>query len=189
MASAEIAQELRRLIVVARKYGSQILISQVAGDGFSNYLTEVRRESEVAAFVELRLIESWPAAVHLAALHRAAENEHHIRVTVIGAAIAVLARGASELRHRDDNGVFAEIAEIDPERGERLREVTEHVCQLTFGRALVDVMVPARDVGERNLHAKVCFDQLRELAKAFAEAALWDSWLPVQTHIFQGPRL
>ena len=104
----------------------------MAGDGFSNYLAEVRRKSEVAAFVELRLVEARPAAVHLAALHRAAENEHYIRVTVIGAAVAVLARRASELRHRDDNGVFAEIAEIDPESGERLREVTQHIRQLAL---------------------------------------------------------
>ena len=142
----------------------------MAGDGFSNYLTEVRGKSEVAAFIELRLVESRPAAVHLAALHRAAENEHDIGMAVIGAAIAILARRAPELRHRDDNGVFAEIAEIDPESGERLREVAQHVCQLPFRRALVDVMVPARNVGERYLHAQVCFDQLRKLAKAFAEA-------------------
>ena len=116
----------------------------MAGDGFSNYLAEVRRQSEVAAFVELRLVEAGPAAVHLAALHRAAENEHHIGVAVVGAAVAVFARGASELRHGDDDGVFAEIAEIGPESGERLREVAEHIRELAFGRAFVDVMVPAR---------------------------------------------
>ena len=122
----------------------QVLVAHVAGDGFSNHLAEVRGQRQIAAFVELRLVKARPASVDFAALHRAAQNEHYVGVAVVGAAIAVLARRASELRHRDDDGVFAQIAEIDPERGERLREVAEHIRQLAFRRAFVDVMVPAR---------------------------------------------
>jgi len=65
----------------------------------------------------------------------------------------------------------AQIAEIGPEGGDRLREIGEHVGELTFNRALVDVMVPSADVGERDLHAEICFDQLRELPQSVGKAA------------------
>ena len=85
--------------------------------GFADYLAEVGGQGEVAAFIELRLIEARPAAVDFASLDWAAQDEHHVGVAVVGAAIAVFARGASKLRHGDDDSVFAKIAEVCPERG------------------------------------------------------------------------
>src|SRR6202007_2245310 len=108
------------------------LVSQMPCDGFSDHLAEVGGQREVAAFVELRLIESRPAPIKLATPHWPAENEHHIGVAMIGAAVAVLARGAAELRHRYHYCVFTEIAEISPESGQRLRKVAQHIGQLTF---------------------------------------------------------
>ncbi len=161
---AEIAQEFSRLILEARKDCREVFVSHVASDGLANHVPEVRGQGQVTAFIELGLIEAGPAAVDFAAFHRTAQDEHHVGVAVVGAAVAVFARGAAELRHGDDYRVFAEIAKIGPEGGERLREVGEHVGKLAFDRAFIDVVVPSADVGKGDLHAEIGFDQLRELA-------------------------
>jgi len=87
---------------------------------FAEYLTEIRGKRQIAAFVELRLIEARPASVYFSALHRSSKNEHDIGMAVVGAAVAVLARGAAEFGHGDDHRVFPEISEIGPESGERM---------------------------------------------------------------------
>ena len=81
-------------------------------------------------------------------------------MAVIGAAIAVLAGGAAEFRHGDDHRVFGQIAEVGPESAERLRELAQHIRDLSLRAAFVDVMVPSADVGKRHLHSQVGFDQL-----------------------------
>src|ERR1700733_7711856 len=91
-------------------------------------------------------------------------------MTVVSAASSVLAGGTSELRHGDDDCVFAEVTKVGPKGGERLREVTENIGKLSLGAAFVDMMVPAADVGEGYLHSQIRFDQLRQLAKAVAES-------------------
>ena len=96
-------------------------------------------------------------------------------MAVVGAAVAVFAGGAAEFGHGHYYRVFSEIAEVGPEGGDRLREIAEDVRDLSLGAAFVDVVVPAADVGEGDLHSEVCFDQLRQLLQAVAEAALADS--------------
>src|SRR5207248_239688 len=95
----------------------------------------------------------------------------HVGVAMIGAAVAVFARGTAELRHRDYDGIFSEVSEVDPERAQRLREFAQHVCNLTLRAALVDVMVPAADVGKGHLYAQVSFDQLGKLPEAVAKSS------------------
>jgi len=87
-------------------------------DGFADHAAEVGGEREVAAFVKLRLVEAGPLSVDFAALDRASHDKHDIGVAVVGATIAVLACGATEFRHGDDDGVVGEIPEVDPERRE-----------------------------------------------------------------------
>src|ERR1700722_3396124 len=166
------SQELSGLVFISRKDFCQILVAQVPRDGFADYLAKVGGEREVAAFVELRLIEPRPASVDFSAFHRTAENEHDVGVAVVGAAVSVFAHGAAKLRHADDDGIFAEIAKVGPEGRERLREFSKHVGELAFGCAFVDVMVPSTDVGESNLHAEIGLNQLSELAQTVAESSL-----------------
>ena len=169
---SKVAQKLARLTVESRKNSGKILVAHVAHDRLPDDLAEVGGEGEIAAFVELRLIEARPPSVDFSAFHRTAEDEHDVRMAVIGAAVSVLVGRAAKLRHRDDDRVFAKIAKIGPEGSDRLREVAEHIGQLAFGRSFVDVMVPSSDIGERYLNAEIGFDQLRQLAKAVAEASL-----------------
>src|ERR1700693_4009465 len=130
---------------------------------FAHHSTEVSGYRQVAAFVELGLIEARPASVNLAAFHRTAHHKHYIRVAVVGAAVAVLASGAAELRHGDDHGIFGEVAEIDPEGTQRLREFAQHIGDLPLRAAFVDVMIPAADVGKGYVYAQVRFNKLGKL--------------------------
>src|ERR1039458_6031904 len=96
------------------------------------------------------------------------------RVAVIGAAVAVFARGAAELRHGDQGDVLPAVAQVQPEGGQRLAKVGKSRGQLALRSArahLVDVMIPAAHVGEGHLHAHVGLDELRDLAQAVAKAA------------------
>src|SRR5204863_3805909 len=113
-----------------------------------------------------------PTAIDSAASDRTSHYKHDVGVAVIGAAIAVLAGGASELRHRDHDGIFSEIAEIGPECSDRLRELAQHVGELALCAAFVDVVVPSADVGECNLHAQVGLDELSELLQAVSETSV-----------------
>ena len=72
----------------------------------------------------------------------------------------------------------AEIAEVDPESAQRLREFAQHIGDLALRAAFVDVMVPAADVGKCDLHSQVGFDELGELSEAVAETTAWDNLRP-----------
>src|SRR5689334_20961745 len=85
----------------------------------AHHSAEVRGESEVAPFVELVLAEPGPLAVDVAAANRTAEHEHDVGVSVVGAAVSVLAGSSSELAHGDDDGIFREIAKVIPEGRDR----------------------------------------------------------------------
>src|SRR5215469_10464693 len=151
----------------------QILVTQMLIQGFTEHGSEVGREREVAAFVQLRGIESGPAAVHLSALNGPAENEHDIRMSVIGAAVSIFPCRAAEFGHGHDDRVFGKIAEINPESAQGLRKLAQHVRDLALGAAFIDVMVPSADVGKRDLDPEIGFDQLRELLEAVAKSAAW----------------
>src|SRR5215469_4972983 len=151
----------------------QIFVTQVLIQGLAEHGPEVGREREVAAFVELRGIESGPAAVHLSAPYRPAEHEHDIRMSVIGAAVSVFPCRAAEFGHGHDDRVFGKIAEINPERAQGLRKLAQHIRDLAFGAAFIDVVIPSADVGKRDLDPEIGFDQLRQLLEAVAKTAAW----------------
>ena len=82
---------------------------------------------------------------------------------------------AAELGHGDQRDVFHAIAQVLIKGRERLAELRQIVGELAVGGLsadLVDVRVPAADIGERHFHADVGLDQLRDLLQAFAEAAV-----------------
>src|SRR4051812_9413756 len=67
---------------------------------FSEEVAEIGGDAQVAALVELLRREAGPAAVHLTTIHRPAHCEEAGAVAMVGAAVAVLPRGAAELAHR-----------------------------------------------------------------------------------------
>ena len=90
-------------------------------------------------------------------------------MAVIGAAAAVLAHRPAELRHRQHDGVGHAIAQIGDQRGDRAREVVEARRQLPLRRALVDVRVPAANLGERDFESDIRFRELRDLLQRLTE--------------------
>src|SRR5579864_4385079 len=76
---------------------------QLAVHCFAKDSAEVSCNLQVAALIEVAVIQARPLAVNSAALDLTAEHEHHVGVSVVSAASAVLAGGASKLRHRDQH--------------------------------------------------------------------------------------
>src|ERR1700722_18135529 len=62
----QIPQKFPCLIVEAGKDCRQVLVAHVSRDGFTYHLAEVGGQRQVAAFVELRLVEAGPAAIDAA---------------------------------------------------------------------------------------------------------------------------
>src|SRR3984893_2403802 len=122
---------------------------------------EVCRHRQIAPLVYLQLIEARPAAIDVAALHRAAYHKHYVGVAVVGAAVAIFSCSAAEFGHGYYDCVFSEIAQVSPERGDRLREISQDVGDLALGAAFVDVVIPSADVGEGSLRLHDRLDQLR----------------------------
>src|SRR6185312_774543 len=105
----------------------------------------------IASLVELLIGQTQPAAVHLAALYLAAEHEHGVGVTVIGAAGAVLMSGASELRHGDQRDVLGAVAHVAPEGCDAVGEVAEPAGKLAIHATLRVMRIPSIDIGECGL--------------------------------------
>ena len=93
-------------------------------------------------------------------------------MAVVGAAVAVLANRAAELRHRHDDDVTHARAEVLRERGDGVAEVAEVVGELSLRAPLAGVRVPAADVGEGDLEADVRLDQLGDLLQGIPEGTL-----------------
>ena len=67
--------------------------------------SEIRGQHQVAPLIELVILKPGPFAVDVAALNVAAHHEHAVRVSVIGAAVAVFMCGAAEFAHGHKNNV------------------------------------------------------------------------------------
>src|ERR1700730_8621990 len=68
-------------------------------------------------------------------------------VAVIGAAVAILAEGAAELGDDDDNGIFPSCrSDLLGKARKRTAEFTETIGEITGGRALIDMGIPAADI-------------------------------------------
>src|SRR5678816_3536776 len=118
-------------VLEAREDLRDIRGAEVAFQGLGEDVAEVGRDCQIAALVELLAIETGPFAVDLAAFDVAAKDEHRVAVPVIRSAIAVLAHGASELRHRDEHHVLHAIAEVAGERRDAAGELVQTIRDLS----------------------------------------------------------
>jgi hypothetical protein len=166
-------QEVRRLEACAGKYLLEVVGVDGLVCGLAEHLAEVGGDGKIAAFVELFGREAGPLAVHLAATHGSAQDEHDVGVTVIGAPGAVLARCAAELRHGNEDYVFSIVAHVGPKGGETVAEFLQAIGQLSILISLILMSIPPADVGEGGFHAEVGLEQLGDLFEAVPERALW----------------
>ena len=117
------------------------------------------------------IVQAGPSAVDLTALHVAAHDEHAIRVSVVGAAIAVFLGGAPELAHGHDDDILHASAHVLMKRRKALAEILQQIRELALHSAFVDVIVPAAAIDEKNFHADVRFEQLPNLLQTLAQPA------------------
>src|SRR5580658_9890285 len=111
---AKLAQEPEkrfRSSLESRKHGLQVLIPEIPRHDFAEHHSKVGRNRQVAAFIQQRLLQARPAPIHAAALYRAAEYKHDVRVAVVSTAVAVFACRAAEFGHGYDDRVLSEIAQ------------------------------------------------------------------------------
>src|SRR5256885_13527549 len=164
-------REFVRIVVEAGENRLKVGDADVFGQNFSDDGAEVRGEREVAAFVQLMVVQARPSAVNLAALHIAAHHKHAIRVAVIGSAIAIFLGGAAELTHGHEDNIFHAVAHILMKRREALSEVLQQIGKLALHAAFVHVIVPAAAIDEKNFDADVRFEELPDLLQTLAEPA------------------
>src|SRR5579862_363050 len=107
----KVAQELAWLVRESREHLNEILIPEMAVHGFAEHAAEIGSEREIAAFIQLRLIEARPTAKDFSAFHRSSHHEHHVGVAMIGAAVTVFPCSTTEFGHRDHHSVIGQIAE------------------------------------------------------------------------------
>ena len=140
------------------------------GEDFAQDGAVIRGDGQIAAFVKLACAEARPFCVDLAAFHRPAYHEHAVRVAVIGAAVAIFARSAAELRHADEDDILHAIAHILMKCRDSLPQIAQQIAELTLHAAFVDVMVPAAAIEERDFEADLSFEKFGDFLQAFAEA-------------------
>lgn len=164
-------QEMRWFEACAREYLLEVVGADSFIDGLAEHLTKVGGNGEIAALVELFGREAGPFAVDLTAADTSAKDEHDVGVAVIGAPGAVLARGAAELRHGNEDYAFGIVAHVGPKGGETVAEFPQAIGELSILISLILMSIPPADIGEGGFHAKVGLEQLGDLFEAVAERA------------------
>ena len=116
--------------------------------------------------------EAGPFTVNLTATDGAAEHHETGGVAVVRAAVAVLADGAAKLAHRQDYHVVHAVAEVLVQRGEAAGEFRESIGQLALRATLIDVGIPAADLGKSDFDTDVSLDHLGDLHEGTTKRAV-----------------
>ena len=85
-------------------------------------------------------------------------------------------RGASELRHADEDDVLHAVAHILMESGNSLPQIAEQVGKLALHAAFIHMMIPAFRYREKPAsRPKSDFGKARQFASGFFLKRLWDT--------------
>src|SRR3954462_6297837 len=95
------------------------------GNQFSEHIAKIRSDREVASFIKLFRLESWPSAINFSAAYGTAEHHHHISMTVIGATISVFFCGTAEFGHRHQDDIGHAISHVLRECGKGIAELLQ----------------------------------------------------------------
>src|ERR1700730_1488830 len=166
-------REFRVAIVESRKNSLKIFAAQVSSDDFAEDRAEVGGKFQIAALVQLFRSQPWPLTVNFSAFYCSTHHKHAVRVAVVGAAVAVFVRRASEFGHGYHDDVFHAIAQILVKRGESLSEIAQQIRKLPLRATFIDVIVPAARIHEAHFQSDVAFDELRDLLQRLPDAVLW----------------
>src|SRR5215475_12095600 len=93
-------------------------------DDLGEHVTEIGRYGKVASFEPMPVAKARPPSANAAA-DVASDYHHRVAVSMVGSAVAVFRGGASELGHRDNDGIGHAVAEVGRQRGKSARELVE----------------------------------------------------------------
>src|SRR6266478_2392091 len=111
--------------------------------------TIVCQNRVVAVLEQTGLIDLDLFAEDTATIDSAAHHPIDAAVTMVGAAVAVLAESTRELGDHDDDGIApTRRTNFLGESGKRATEFAEPIRKISRRRALVDVRIPAADIDE-----------------------------------------
>ena len=153
----------------AREFGGGD--AHVMETGFGEEVAVVGGDGEVAAFVKFFFGEARPVAEDASATDAAAEGEEGGPVSVIGASVSILAGGASEFAHGEDEDLRHAGTPVAVEGGEAFGEFAQAGGESSASGALVVVGVPAAELDEGDFEADVGFDKLGDLTEGLSEGA------------------
>src|SRR6202041_2873230 len=166
------SQKFARIVGESREHFTEIATAEVLGHDFAEHAAVVGCHRQIASLVQLTIVHSRPARVHLSALDVAAHQQHAVGMTVIGAAVAVFMCRPAEFRHADEHDVSHAIAHILMERGDSLPQIAKQIRELSLHATLIDVVVPASAVKEGNFQTQVGLEEFGNLHEALAESAV-----------------
>ena len=83
--------------------------------------------------------------MNLAALHTLAKSPHHIAVAMVCAVVAILAHGATELRHHHHGRFLKSIAQTLDQGVDGFTQKSEPIGELPFTVALIHMSIPSAD--------------------------------------------
>src|SRR5205823_6144734 len=106
-----------------RKHLHHVLCPHMIDEDFGEHVSEVGSEREIAAFIQLFGSKAGPSAIHLPAFDTATSHEETTGVSVIRAAGAILAHGAAELRHGENDDVMHPVAKVVVEGRETIPKI------------------------------------------------------------------
>src|SRR5260221_3171522 len=103
----------------------------------------------IAVLEQIRVVDLDLFAEDAAAIDAAAHHPVDAAVAVIGAAVAVLAKGTPKLGDHHDDGIAPSgRPDLFGKAGQRAAEFAETIGKITGGAALIDVGIPTADVDE-----------------------------------------
>src|SRR5215831_5612444 len=111
-------------------------------------VAKVRCKRQITTFVRLIALQARPVAVDVSAANTVANHEHRISVTMIGSAVAVLARSTAELGHCQNDHIVHPLAKVDVQRRDGRTELSQQIAELSLLVPFVDVRVPTANIRE-----------------------------------------
>ena len=126
--------------MVAGENGVKAACAQVLQGNLAKDRPEVGCQRKVTVLVELLVGKTRPLAQDFAPIDRATERKENGGVSVVGTLCPVLAGGASELAHGQDNHIIHAVAQVVVQGRDPLPELAQTLGELP---ALVGVGVPA----------------------------------------------
>ena len=132
--------------------------------------SEVGRHGQIPTFVQFFFVESRPIAVDFSAADRPPHDPHRVAVAMIGTAVAVFPRSATEFGDHEHDRTPVNVAKSRVELRKPVTQRLQVICQLSFRTAFPDVRVPTAETEEGELNCRVLTHQLAQFRRVIGKS-------------------